>query len=87
MGEDKEGVDGEAEKGERSGIRPLPPPTDYLTLSEAGALLRVSRRRMEILIKRGVLPTAKIGARRLLRRIDISALIDSLMTTTDKEES
>ena len=39
-----------------SGAGPIPPPTDLLTVSEAARLLRVSRRSIERLASRGVLP-------------------------------
>jgi excisionase family DNA binding protein len=46
----------------------------WLTLAEAADYLRVSRRQLERLLARGLLPSTTVGRRRLVRRADLDGL-------------
>lgn len=48
--------------------------SDWLTLDEGAAYLRVSVRTLERLIARGLLPSTTLGRRRLVNRNDLDAL-------------
>ncbi len=61
----------------KSGVGPVRPPTELITVSEAARLLRVSRRSIERLASRGVLPFYTLPLRGGLR-FDRPALLEWL---------
>ncbi len=69
----------------RAKPRLLPPPEDYLTLEEAGAVLRVRARQMTYLVARKRIRSAKIEGRRLIRRVDLDAYVAAGMNDTKAE--
>lgn len=60
----------------RAPQRIAPPPPYTLTKAAAGAYLGVSERTIETMIADGRLPSFLLGARRLIRRIDLEAYAD-----------
>jgi excisionase family DNA binding protein len=46
-------------------------PSDYLTVSEAAGVKRVSREAVRLAIERGDLPASRVGGRWLIRRADL----------------
>lgn len=59
----------------------------FLSITEAGQLMGVSRRTVYRMIDRGELPTAKAGARTIIRRSDIELLFDDPQPVKPKKES
>jgi len=72
----------EDHKKSKPKAKALPPPAGHLTVDEAGAYLRVRRRRIAYLIARKQLRSAKIGGRRLVRLVDLDAYVAENMSDT-----
>ncbi len=66
---------------------PLPPPDGYLTIREAGVVLRLKERKVSYLIAHKKLRSAKIDGRRLLRRADLDAYVMANMSDNPEVKS
>jgi excisionase family DNA binding protein len=70
-------MNGSVPRKSESAVRPVRPPTDLITVSEAARLLRISRRSIERLAGRGLLPFYALPVRGGLR-FDRPALLEWL---------
>jgi excisionase family DNA binding protein len=51
------------------------------SVKEAASVLAISQRSLYLYLERKLIPSVKIGSRRLIRRADLERLVDRLVST------